>query len=85
MLGEASHGTQEFYHARAAITRRFVEKHGFTIVNARFRAGLATAGHQPASYADRRTYARGDARLLANLEATSRSNIGRQNWQISGV
>ncbi|MCA1660642.1 MAG: protein-L-isoaspartate(D-aspartate) O-methyltransferase [Novosphingobium sp.] len=32
MLGEASHGTHEFYAARAAITRRFVEHHGFTIV-----------------------------------------------------
>ena len=32
LLGEASHGTQEFYAARAAITRRFVERHGFTIV-----------------------------------------------------
>jgi erythromycin esterase-like protein len=31
-LGEASHGTSEFYRARAAITRRLVEKHGFTIV-----------------------------------------------------
>ena len=32
MLGEASHGTHEFYAARAAITRRLVERHGFTIV-----------------------------------------------------
>ena len=32
MLGEGSHGTHEFYAARAAITRRLVEKHGFTIV-----------------------------------------------------
>jgi len=32
MLGEASHGTHEFYAARAAITRRFVEQHGFTII-----------------------------------------------------
>jgi protein-L-isoaspartate(D-aspartate) O-methyltransferase len=32
MLGECSHGTREFYEARAAITRRFVERHGFTIV-----------------------------------------------------
>ncbi|RRI06501.1 protein-L-isoaspartate(D-aspartate) O-methyltransferase [Mesorhizobium tamadayense] len=31
LLGEASHGTSEFYRARAAITRRLVE-HGFTIV-----------------------------------------------------
>ncbi len=32
MLGEASHGTHEFYAARAAITRRLVERHGFTII-----------------------------------------------------
>lgn len=32
LLGEASHGTSEFYQARAAITKRLVEEHGFTIV-----------------------------------------------------
>lgn len=32
LLGEATHGTAEFYRARAAITRRLVERHGFTIV-----------------------------------------------------
>jgi erythromycin esterase-like protein len=32
LLGEASHGTSEFYRARAAITRRLVERHGFGIV-----------------------------------------------------
>ena len=32
LLGEASHGTSEFYRARAAITRRLVTKHGFRIV-----------------------------------------------------
>ena len=32
LLGEASHGTSEFYKARAAITRRLIEKHGFNIV-----------------------------------------------------
>ncbi|MGY3266516.1 erythromycin esterase family protein [Lysobacter sp. HA35] len=32
LLGEASHGTSEFYRARAAITRRLVERHGFRIV-----------------------------------------------------
>ncbi|HEX8262557.1 MAG TPA: protein-L-isoaspartate(D-aspartate) O-methyltransferase [Allosphingosinicella sp.] len=32
MLGEASHGTSEFYRARAAITRRLIERHGFSIV-----------------------------------------------------
>jgi len=32
LLGEATHGSSEFYRARAAITRRLVERHGFTIV-----------------------------------------------------
>ena len=32
LLGEASHGTSEFYRARAAITRRLVERHGFRTV-----------------------------------------------------
>ena len=32
LLGEASHGTSEFYRARAAITKRLVERHGFRIV-----------------------------------------------------
>src|SRR4051812_37593174 len=32
LLGEASHGTSEFYRARAAISRRLIEHHGFNIV-----------------------------------------------------
>jgi erythromycin esterase-like protein len=32
LMGEASHGTAEFYRARAGFTRRLVERHGFTIV-----------------------------------------------------
>jgi erythromycin esterase-like protein len=32
LLGESSHGTSEFYRARAAITRRLIEQHGFNIV-----------------------------------------------------
>jgi len=32
LLGEASHGTSEFYQARAAISRRLIECHGFNIV-----------------------------------------------------
>jgi erythromycin esterase-like protein len=31
-LGEASHGTSEFYRARAEISRRLIERHGFNIV-----------------------------------------------------
>ena len=32
LLGEASHGTSEFYRARAAITRHLIENHGFRII-----------------------------------------------------
>jgi protein-L-isoaspartate(D-aspartate) O-methyltransferase len=32
LLGEASHGTSEFYRARAAITQHLVTQHGFNIV-----------------------------------------------------
>ena len=32
LLGEASHGTSEFYRARAAISRHLIEKHRFAIV-----------------------------------------------------
>jgi erythromycin esterase-like protein len=32
LLGEASHGTSEFYRARAAISRRLIDEHGFNIV-----------------------------------------------------
>ena len=37
LLGEASHGTSEFYRARAAITRRLIEKHGFSYRRGRGR------------------------------------------------
>jgi len=32
LLGEATHGTSEFYRARSAITRHLIENHGFSIV-----------------------------------------------------
>src|SRR5439155_27139946 len=32
LLGEASHGTVVFYRARAAFTRRLIERHGFSFV-----------------------------------------------------
>jgi protein-L-isoaspartate(D-aspartate) O-methyltransferase len=32
MLGEASHGTSEYYRARAAVSKRLIEQHGFNIV-----------------------------------------------------
>ena len=32
MIGEASHGTQDFYHLRASITKYLIEHHGLTAV-----------------------------------------------------
>ena len=32
LLGEATHGTSEFYRARAAITRNLIQYHGFNII-----------------------------------------------------
>src|SRR5918995_4578961 len=32
LIGEATHGTHEFYAERAALTQRLIEEHGFTIV-----------------------------------------------------
>ena len=32
LLGEATHGTHEFYDLRAALTRRLIAKHGFAAV-----------------------------------------------------
>ena len=32
LIGEASHGTHEFYRERARITRRLIDEHGFTAV-----------------------------------------------------
>ena len=34
LIGEASHGTHEFYHTRASLTRRLIEEKGFTAVAA---------------------------------------------------
>lgn len=32
LLGESSHGTQEFYHERAVITKRLIMEHGFNAI-----------------------------------------------------
>ena len=32
LIGEASHGTHEFYRERARITRRLIDEHGFNVV-----------------------------------------------------
>ncbi len=43
MIGEASHGTSDFYRTRAAITQRLIERHGFNIVAV--EADWPDAGH----------------------------------------
>src|SRR3990167_1062676 len=43
MIGEASHGTRDFYETRAAITQRLIEHHGFNIVAV--EADWPDAGH----------------------------------------
>ena len=63
LLGEATHGTSEFYRARAAITRRLVERHGFTIV-------AVEADWPDASQVDR--HVRGGRRGGAREEAFAR-------------
>ena len=63
LLGEASHGTSDFYRARAAITRRLIEEHGFNIV-------AVEADWPDAAVLDRR--ARGLPEGRRNVSAFSR-------------
>ena len=46
LIGGATHGTSEFYRARAAITKRLIQEHGFNIV-------AIEAGYPDASSIDR--------------------------------
>ena len=45
LLGEASHGTHEFYAQRAAITKRLIAERGFTVVSSSF--GQNIDGNDP--------------------------------------
>jgi len=54
LLGEASHGTSEFYCARGAITRRLIEHHGFNIVAVEADWPDAAAIHRYATHQERR-------------------------------
>lgn len=63
LIGEASHGTSEFYRARAEITKRLITEHGFTIV-------AAEADWPDAARIDRYVRARRDG--TAGLRAFAR-------------
>lgn len=64
LLGEASHGTHEFYRERAEITKRLIEEQGFTAV--------AVEADWPDAE-DALFYAEQNARLVKNAEAYYRS------------
>jgi erythromycin esterase-like protein len=60
LLGEATHGTSEFYQARAAITRRLIERHGFSMV-------AVEADWPDASRVDRYVRHRGPRRIRRGM------------------
>ncbi|WP_100398896.1 erythromycin esterase family protein [Bacillus sp. FJAT-44742] len=57
LLGEASHGTSEFYTLRSEITKRLIKEHGFSFV--------AVEGDWPSSFEVNR-YVKGDAAEYKN-------------------
>ncbi len=70
LLGEASHGTHEFYRERARITKRLIAEHGFT--------ALAIEGDWPVAYRVNR-YIRG-AREDADAEEALRGFRRFPTW-----
>jgi protein-L-isoaspartate(D-aspartate) O-methyltransferase len=72
LLGEATHGTSEFYRMRARITRELVERHGFTIV-------AAEADWPDAARVDR--YVRGRTRDGAPTEWKAFSRFPTWMWR----
>ena len=70
LLGEASHGTHEFYRERARITKRLIAEHGFT--------ALAVEGDWPDAYRVNR-YIRG-ARDDADAEEALRGFRRFPTW-----
>jgi hypothetical protein len=83
LLGEASHGTSEYYRARAAISRHLIERHGFTIVAVegdwpdaatRFRVRGAASGRR-----DGGGFRRGRSRIDRSRRSTGETAV-RCNW-----
>ncbi|WP_146902230.1 erythromycin esterase family protein [Adhaeribacter aerolatus] len=65
LLGEASHGTSEFYTWRAAISKRLIQEKGFTII--------AVEGDWPAAY-QLNQYIRGNSAAGSAAEALRKFN-----------
>jgi erythromycin esterase-like protein len=70
LLGEASHGSEEFYRARATITQRLIEERGF--------GAVAVEGDWPDAYRVNR-YVRGD-RADRDAEASLRGFQRFPSW-----
>lgn len=73
LLGEASHGTSEFYRARARITERLIRAHGFNIVAVEADWPDAAAidryvRHRPPAQAPERPFARFPTWMWRNVE-----------------
>ena len=76
LLGESTHGTSEFYRARAAITRRLVERHGFNIVALEADWPDAAAlnrhvRHRPPAAADAAAFSRFPRWMWRNAEVAA--------------
>jgi erythromycin esterase-like protein len=88
LLGEATHGTSEFYRMRARITRELVERHGFSIVAIegdwpdaaqvhRWTHGLSLDGRPPA-FARFPTWMWRNRETVALAEWLKEHNEGRE-------
>lgn len=71
LLGEASHGTSEFYTIRADLTKKLIMEHGFSFI--------AVEGDWPACFEVNR-YIKGQAPEYANAEEVLRSFRRWPSW-----
>ena len=78
LLGEATHGTAEFYQARAAITQHLIEHHGFRIV-------AVEADWPDAAYIDRYIGHRAVTPFPQNAFRRFPSWMWRSSWSSSRV
>ncbi|HYG28924.1 MAG TPA: protein-L-isoaspartate(D-aspartate) O-methyltransferase [Allosphingosinicella sp.] len=95
MLGEASHGTSEYYRARAAISRRLIERHGFDIVAVEADWPDAAAidrylRHRPPREGEESPFSRFPTWMWRNVEVDAfvrwlrRRNEGRETADMAG-
>ena len=95
LLGEASHGTSEFYRARAQISKRLIAHHGFTIVAVEADwPDAATIDryvrHRPQREGEQKAFERFPTWMWLNREVDSfirwlrRHNNGRDYGEMAG-